>query len=68
MKYFRLFKSYRPELVPERISAINIESAWKPIPEELQIRFQNAKARLTIQQTKDLEFKPLEWHIPEVTI
>lgn len=60
-----LFKSYRPELVPERISAINIESAWKPIPEELQIRFQNAKARLTIQQTKDLEFKPLEWHIPE---
>ncbi|KAF7997987.1 hypothetical protein HCN44_009385 [Aphidius gifuensis] len=40
-----LFKSYKPELVPEKIQTINIESVWKCIPNNMIIGFDNAKKR-----------------------
>ncbi|XP_076244985.1 centromere protein I [Calliopsis andreniformis] len=59
-----LFKSYRPEFVPEKISSINIESAWKPTPEDLQIKLQNAKARLGAQ-TQGTQSKCINWNVTQ---
>ncbi|KOC59649.1 Centromere protein I [Habropoda laboriosa] len=56
-----LFKSYKPELVPERFQSVNIESVWKPIPETLQLMLQNAKARLEVQQAEDINLKCFNW-------
>lgn len=66
--YFRLFKSYKPELVPEKIQSINTESVWKPIPEGLRLMFQDAKTRLEIQQTQDLHLEYFNWNPFEVSI
>lgn len=66
--YFRLFKSYKPELVPEKIQSINTESVWKPIPEGLRLMFQDAKTRLEIQQTQDLHLEYFNWNTFEVSI
>ncbi|XP_043800263.1 centromere protein I-like [Apis laboriosa] len=57
-----LFKSYKPELVPEKIQSINTESVWKPIPEVLRLMFQDAKTRLEIQQTQDLHLEYFNWN------
>ncbi|PBC28501.1 Centromere protein I [Apis cerana cerana] len=57
-----LFKSYKPELVPEKIQSINTESVWKPIPEGLRLMFQDAKTRLEIQQTQDLHLEYFNWN------
>ncbi|EZA56256.1 Centromere protein I [Ooceraea biroi] len=46
-----LFKSYKPELVPERIQSVNMESGWKPIPEFLRIALEDARDRANIQQS-----------------
>ncbi|KZC12731.1 Centromere protein I, partial [Dufourea novaeangliae] len=60
-----LFKSYKPELVPEKIESVNIESVWKPIPEELQKMFQNARVRFENQEIKDLHSKSFNWNTLE---
>ncbi|XP_076669600.1 centromere protein I [Andrena cerasifolii] len=57
-----LFKSYKPELVPEQIESVNVESAWTPLPEVLQIMFQGVRARSEIQQTRDLDSKSFHWN------
>ncbi|CAK9816614.1 Centromere protein I [Anthophora quadrimaculata] len=56
-----LFKSYKPELVPERFQSVNVESVWKPIPENLRLMLQDAKARLEFQQAKDINLKCFSW-------
>lgn len=66
--YFRLFKSYKPELVPEKIQSINTESVWKPIPEILRLMLQDAKSRLESQQTQDLHSECFNWNVFEVSI
>ncbi|XP_015517168.1 centromere protein I [Neodiprion pinetum] len=40
-----LFKSYKPEHVPEKIPATNVESAWKRLPESLRLDLQDAAKR-----------------------
>ncbi|XP_012254093.2 centromere protein I-like isoform X1 [Athalia rosae] len=40
-----LFKSYKPECVPERIQTTNIDSIWKGIPEALRLDLQEAAKR-----------------------
>ncbi|XP_076222544.1 centromere protein I isoform X2 [Nomia melanderi] len=61
-----LFKSYKPELVPEKIESINIESVWKPIPEKLQKMLQAAKERSEIQEMQSLHFKSYNWNTFEI--
>ncbi|KYN29639.1 Centromere protein I [Trachymyrmex cornetzi] len=46
-----LFKSYKPELVPEKIESVNIESVWKPIPEVIRLALEDARDRAEIQQS-----------------
>nr|XP_033195550.1 centromere protein I-like isoform X1 [Bombus vancouverensis nearcticus] len=60
-----LFKSYKPELVPEKIQSINTESVWKPIPEILRLMLQDAKSRLESQQTQDLHSECFNWNVFE---
>ncbi|XP_043510095.1 centromere protein I-like isoform X3 [Frieseomelitta varia] len=60
-----LFKSYKPELVPEKIQSINTESVWKPIPEVLRLMLQDAKNRSEIRQTQDLHPEYFNWNILE---
>ncbi|XP_076647253.1 centromere protein I [Halictus rubicundus] len=57
-----LFKSYKPELVPEKVESVNIESVWKPIPEELQVMLQSAKARVEIQEMQSLHATSFNWN------
>ena len=63
-----MFKSYKPELVPEKIQSINTESVWKPIPEVLRLMLQDAKNRLEIRQTQDLHPECFNWNIFEVRV
>ncbi|XP_034936945.1 uncharacterized protein [Chelonus insularis] len=55
-----LFKSYKPEIVPEQIPSLNIESVWKPIPEILRLGFEDAKSRGTGSEVKALEY--FDWN------
>ncbi|XP_017876950.1 uncharacterized protein LOC108623149 [Ceratina calcarata] len=48
-----LFKSYKPELVPERIQSVNIGSVWRDIPEALQSLLENVRARSEVSLTED---------------
>ncbi|XP_014473444.1 PREDICTED: centromere protein I-like [Dinoponera quadriceps] len=41
-----LFKSYKPELVPEKIDSVNIESVWKSIPEVVRLSLEEARERV----------------------
>ena len=59
-----LFKSYKPELVPEKVQSVNVESAWTPVPEALQIMFQAARARL---EGQDLHSKSSDWNAFKLT-
>jgi hypothetical protein len=47
-----LFKSYKPEFVPETIPTINIQSVWRPISESLQTGFTNTRDRIFLRQNK----------------
>ncbi|KYM99332.1 Centromere protein I [Cyphomyrmex costatus] len=58
-----LFKSYKPELVPEKIAAVNIESVWKPIPEVMRLALEDARDRAEIQQSHQ-NFQPFfKWNV-----
>lgn len=46
----RLFKSYKPEFVPEKIPAIGIGNVWKPLPNEFLQGFGDAKSRAALQE------------------
>ena len=54
-----LLKSCKPELVPEKIQSVNVESAWTPVPEALQIMLQAARARL---EGQDIHSKSFDWN------
>ncbi|KAL2740548.1 centromere protein I-like isoform X4 [Vespula squamosa] len=58
-----LFKTYKPELVPERIETMNIESVWKPIPELLRIALKDAKDRTEMQQNLNEITEHFNWNI-----
>ncbi|XP_046813147.1 centromere protein I-like isoform X3 [Vespa crabro] len=58
-----LFKTYKPELVPERIETMNIESVWKPIPEVLRIALKDAKDRSEMQQSLNKIQEHFNWNI-----
>lgn len=66
MFLFSLFKSYKPELVPERIESINIESVWKPIPEFLRLALQDARDRAEIQQSEERTQTSYKWNVVQV--
>ncbi|KAK0172686.1 hypothetical protein PV328_005975 [Microctonus aethiopoides] len=51
-----LFKSYKPELVPEKIPSLNIESVWKPLPEVLRLGFEDAQTRGSASESQQREF------------
>ncbi|XP_076767150.1 centromere protein I [Xylocopa sonorina] len=57
-----LFKSYKPELVPEKIQSVNVESVWKSIPESLQLMLEDAKIRSEIQQREEQNVKYINWN------
>ncbi|XP_043490516.1 centromere protein I-like isoform X2 [Polistes fuscatus] len=61
-----LFKTYKPELVPENIETMNIESIWRPIPEVLRVALKDAKNRLEIQQSIDKIQENYMWNISKV--
>lgn len=56
-----LFKSYKPELVPEKIQSVNIESVWKPISDF--VRLEDARDRAEIQQSHQTHF---DWNVLQV--
>ncbi|KAF7417908.1 hypothetical protein HZH68_000561 [Vespula germanica] len=58
-----LFKTYKPELVPERIETMNIESVWRPIPEILRIALKDAKDRTEMQQNLNEITEHFNWNI-----
>ncbi|XP_063973147.1 uncharacterized protein LOC135160488 [Diachasmimorpha longicaudata] len=55
-----LFKSYKPELVPEKIPSLNLESVWKPIPEVFRLGFEDAKNRSSQTVTQSHEY--FDWN------
>ncbi|KYM93161.1 Centromere protein I [Atta colombica] len=57
-----LFKSYKPELVPEKIKSVNIESVWKPIPEVIRLALEDARDRAEIQQSCQ-SIQPFKWNV-----
>lgn len=59
-----LFKSYKPELVPEKIQSVNIESVWKPIPEVIRLALEDARDRAEIQQSCKKAY--FDWNVPQV--
>ncbi|KAI4492270.1 hypothetical protein M0802_009960 [Mischocyttarus mexicanus] len=62
-----LCKTYKPELVPEKIETMNIESIWKPIPEVLRVALKDAKNRLEMQQSIDKIQEHFKWNLSKVS-
>lgn len=60
-----LFKSYKPELVPEKINSVNIESVWKPIPENMRVALEDARDRAEIQQSQSVQTY-FNWNVAQV--
>ncbi|GAB1860999.1 Centromere protein I-like [Camponotus japonicus] len=58
-----LFKSYKPELVPEKIQSVNIESVWKPIPEFIRLALEDARDRMEIQQSRQSTQTYFNWNV-----
>ncbi|XP_072766560.1 centromere protein I isoform X2 [Anoplolepis gracilipes] len=58
-----LFKSYKPELVPEKIQSVNIESVWKPIPEFMRLALEDAKDRMEIQHSRQNVQIHFNWNV-----
>lgn len=61
-----LFKSYKPELVPEKIQSVNMESVWKPIPEFIRLALEDARDRANIQQSRRNDQAQFDWNIAQV--
>lgn len=64
--FYSLFKTYKPELVPERIETMNIENVWKPIPEALRVALKDAKDRSEMQQSLNKIEEHFKWNITKV--
>lgn len=62
---YSLFKSYKPELVPEKIKSVNVESVWKPIPEVIRLALEDARDRAEIQQSCQ-SIQPFKWNVMQV--
>ncbi|KAK2577484.1 hypothetical protein KPH14_003582 [Odynerus spinipes] len=62
-----LFKTYKPELVPERIEAMNVERVWKPMPEVLRLALKDAKDRAEMQQDLAGTEEHFNWNISKVS-
>ncbi|XP_014213463.1 centromere protein I-like [Copidosoma floridanum] len=58
-----LFKSYKPEFVPEEVPAINVQSIWAAIPEILRLGFEDARDRTTLQQSHTTDEFNCKWTI-----
>ncbi|OXU27791.1 hypothetical protein TSAR_005350 [Trichomalopsis sarcophagae] len=58
-----LFKSYKPEFVPENIAAINIQSTWRPIPESLRRGFEDARDRMILREAQKSNDLYCDWNI-----
>ncbi|EFN68792.1 hypothetical protein EAG_15872 [Camponotus floridanus] len=58
-----LFKSYKPELVPEKIQSVNIESVWKPISEFIRLALEDARDRMEIQQSRQSTQTYFNWNV-----
>ncbi|KAM0733058.1 Centromere protein I [Formica fusca] len=58
-----LFKSYKPELVPEKIQSVNVESVWKPIPEFIRLPLEDARDRVEIQQSRRSTQTHFDWNV-----
>lgn len=61
-----LFKSYKPELVPEKIQSVNIESVWKPIPEFIRLALEDARDRAEVQQLRQNTEAHFNWNVMQV--
>lgn len=61
-----LFKSYKPELVPEKIQSVNVESVWKPIPEFIRLPLEDARDRVEIQQSRRSTQTHFDWNVMQV--
>ncbi|XP_033229073.1 uncharacterized protein LOC117180692 [Belonocnema kinseyi] len=58
-----LFKSYKPELVPEKIPAVGIGSTWKPIPDQLRLGFEDAKSRAFVHEARQRTQENFKWTV-----
>ena len=57
-----LFKSYKPEFVPEKIPALNIQSIWRPIPEILRAGFEDARNRIILKENENTGVFNCDWN------
>ncbi|XP_012235720.1 centromere protein I-like [Linepithema humile] len=62
-----LFKSYKPELVPERIQSVNVESVWKSINEFIRLALEGARDRAEIQQSEENTQVCFNWNAVQDT-
>lgn len=65
-RVYSLFKSYKPELVPEKIESVNIESVWKPIPEIIRLALEDARDRAEILQSCQSTQPFFKWNVIQV--
>ena len=65
-KYFvallSLFKSYKPEVVPEQIPAINVQSVWGPINMQLLIGFEKTRDKIISSQAENINDIDSNWN------
>lgn len=60
--FYSLFKSYKPECVPERVPAVNLQIAFKAAGKMNQF-FQQAKSRLDAGGSEERLAKMVTWNI-----
>lgn len=62
LQFHSLFKSYKPECVPERIPAVNLQLAFKAVGKMNQL-FQEAKSRLDAGSGEEALAEIITWSI-----
>ncbi|XP_008547116.1 centromere protein I [Microplitis demolitor] len=65
-----LFKSYKPELVPEKIPSLNLESVWKSMPDAMRSGFEDAKHRcsgIVLREMEIFDWNPVKMSVKDQT-
>jgi hypothetical protein len=62
--FFSLFKSYKPECVPEKVPAVNLHLAFKAVG-KINPFFQQAQLRLKAGSSEEKCAKMVKWNIDQ---
>jgi hypothetical protein len=64
LSFCSLFKSYKPECVPEKVPAVNLHLAFKAVGKMNQF-FQQAQLRLNAGSSEETCAKMVKWNIDQ---